>query len=76
MAMLLVALTVCALCPMASAASAEGSCGSNLSWTLDGDTLIIKGSGAMQNWTEREMAPWYEYRNEISSSTSDSIFFL
>lgn len=66
-AILLVALTIYALCPYASAATAEGRCGNNLSWTLEGDTLTIKGSGAMLNWTEMEMAPWYEYRNEISS---------
>ena len=38
---------------------AEGNCGDNLTWTLDGDgELTIKGEGAMAAYTYNNPAPW------------------
>lgn len=43
----------------------SGSCGANLSWSFSAGTLTISGSGAMTNFRENTMAPWYGIRNEI-----------
>ena len=66
LAVLLVMVLLIGAVPAASAAEASGTCGQNLEWTLSGDTLTITGSGAMYNYPEDEMAPWYAYRREIS----------
>lgn len=65
MAVLLVFLLVFSMVPAAYAAEASGTCGGNLSWSLDAGTLTITGSGNMDNFHESTMAPWYPYRNEI-----------
>lgn len=64
--MLAAVLLLCAV-PVASATTASGTCGDNLKWNLSGDTLTITGSGAMYDYPEKTMAPWYEYRKEISA---------
>ena len=65
MALLLVfALMLCAT-PAVHAEGESGSCGSNLTWSLNGGTLVITGSGAMTDFPESTMAPWYPYREEI-----------
>lgn len=43
----------------------SGSCGDNLTWTLSEGTLTIEGTGAMWDFPESTMAPWYEQRAEI-----------
>ncbi|MCC8073967.1 MAG: leucine-rich repeat domain-containing protein, partial [Clostridiales bacterium] len=51
----------------AYAASYSGTCGDNLTWSLDTDTgvLTIDGSGAMTNYSSSS-APWYECRTSIT----------
>ena len=61
----------------------SGTCGSNLSWQLDGGTLYISGSGAMDNFDYAKSryigggqnpAPWSELRSQITAiSFSGSI---
>ena len=46
-------------------ANMSGSCGEGLTWSLNAGTLTITGSGAMTNYTEKNMAPWYHLRDEI-----------
>ena len=60
-----VILLLCSV-PAVSAAEDSGSCGKNLEWSLSGDTLTITGSGAMYDYPESTMAPWYDYRREIA----------
>ncbi len=43
----------------------SGSCGEDLTWSLSEGTLTISGSGAMWDFSESTMAPWYEQRSEI-----------
>lgn len=43
----------------------SGSCGDKLEWSLSGGTLTITGSGAMTDFPESTMAPWYHLRKEI-----------
>ena len=55
--------------PARAAESISGTCGKNLTWSLNRDTgeLTISGSGDMPDWSYSDVAPWYEYRNEITS---------
>jgi len=47
---------------------ASGSCGANLTWTLDDSgTLTISGTGAMTNDSNASGAPWYPNRASITS---------
>lgn len=46
--------------------AAEGTCGDDLTWNFDGSTLVISGSGVMDDYTESSPAPWYEFRSEIT----------
>ena len=56
----------------ARAAVANGTCGENLTWTLDDEegTLTISGTGAMTHYTISTVtnpAPWYSYAESIKS---------
>ena len=42
-------------------AAAENLCGEDLTWTLEGGTLYITGSGPMDDG-----CPWYDYREDIT----------
>ena len=48
------------------AAIVDGSCGDNLTWSLNtkDNTLTITGSGEMTNWSVNS-APWYDYKSYI-----------
>lgn len=47
---------------------ASGTCGANLTWTLDDEgTLAISGMGEMDNYGATATAPWYKYREQIHS---------
>lgn len=64
----LMALLLCwmLLLPCIPVAQAEGgSCGSGLTWSLNGNTLVISGTGAMADYSTDNLPPWYDYRNEI-----------
>ena len=46
----------------------RGTCGENLTWTLDGDgVLMVYGSGAMNDYSSQTPAPWNGRRNKIKS---------
>ena len=50
---------------------ASGACGTELTWKLTEDgTLRIEGEGAMSSYSYGS-APWYEYRNSITSIVVD-----
>lgn len=64
--LILTALMAAMFVPCALAAGNTGTCGRNLKWTLlSTGVLTISGSGFMQDYTEEEMAPWYEQRQDI-----------
>ncbi len=44
----------------------SGTCGPNLTWTLQNGVLTISGSGNMNDYSWNG-APWYSYRESISS---------
>ncbi len=45
----------------------SGTCGENLTWTLDGDGLLtISGTGDMMDFNDG-VSPWYDYRRAIKT---------
>ena len=63
----LLCIALAALSLGASAATKTGTCGADLTYTLDTDagTLTITGSGAMTDWNHIGDVPWYENRTAI-----------
>lgn len=47
-------------------ATESGSCGGKLEWSYSSGTLTVTGSGDMTDFTERNMAPWYAFSEEIT----------
>ena len=45
---------------------ASGTCGKNLTWTLENGTLTISGRGDMENYFLANPAPWYHCRASIT----------
>lgn len=45
----------------------EDECGDELKWTMEGSTLYLVGSGAMDDYESSYDAPWYAYRSAITS---------
>ncbi len=61
----LLALVLALFC--AQAAAESGSCGENLTWTLDDfGVLTIEGSGEMTRFTGVSSTPWYALRPRIT----------
>ncbi|MDO5311203.1 MAG: leucine-rich repeat domain-containing protein [Clostridia bacterium] len=59
--------------PITVSAASSGTCGENLTWTLDDSgTLTISGSGKMTDWESYDEAPWYSLRTSITSVTIKS----
>ena len=48
-------------------AAEGGSCGTFMEWSLDGDVLTITGSGDMADYSDGNLAPWYEFAGDIKS---------
>ena len=40
-----------------------GGCGTNVTYTIEGNTLTISGTGAMDDYTLERDQPWYYYNN-------------
>ena len=58
---------------VANAAIINGTCGDNLTWSLNTEdsTLVIEGSGNMYNWDDfgSNFAPWYQYQSIVKYVT-------
>lgn len=72
--MLAAAMALClvAILIPVQAAAVDGSCGDNLTWSLENGTLTISGTGDMYDYTESQTnwnpeTPWYAYSNEIQT---------
>ena len=48
-----------------AALASSGSCGENVNWTLDGDTLTITGTGAIADFSESSNPGWYSSRMDV-----------
>ena len=69
LSLILALLMVCSLLPVSAAADApkSGTCGENLTWTLDdAGVLTISGTGDMYNYPD-STAPWKAYAGSITS---------
>ena len=56
--------------PIIASAATSGTCGDNLTWTLDNNgTLTISGTGEMEDyyWEENHRAPWFKNRESIKN---------
>ena len=53
----------------AIAVNAQGSCGENLTWKIEGNTLTISGTGDMG---EFDIYPWYDYNENIETVVIES----
>ena len=62
-------LLIVSLAFHATAYATSGTCGEGLTWTLSGSRLTISGEGAMDNYEDESMQPWYDSRNDIVSVT-------
>lgn len=49
------------------AAQTSGTCGTNLTWTLQNGVLTISGTGAMNDYSIWDRAPWYSLREQVTS---------
>ena len=49
-----------------TAQAASGSCGENVSWSLENGVLTISGTGSTDDYTTGQ-TPWYSSRNAIRS---------
>lgn len=68
LSLVLAVVMVCALAPVVAWAATSGTCGDNLTWTLDDDgTLTISGEGEMWDWIYYYPAPWHDYSSDIIS---------
>ncbi len=48
-----------------AAVTAQGSCTDTITWTLDGSTLTISGSGEMPDYSSEFEVPWNNFKREI-----------
>ena len=64
MALLLSLVLILSCVPVVQAAE-SGTCGNDLTWTFSDGLLTISGSGAMQNYDEWNLPPWYSFRRDI-----------
>lgn len=63
LSMVLAMSMLCAFMPIIAGAEASGTCGDNVTWTLDDNgTLTISGTGAMKDYGRYE-SPFYEISN-------------
>lgn len=63
-------LALVASATMTHAAVVNGTCGDNLTWSLNtkDSTLTIEGSGEMTNYDSwNQIAPWYDYRLYVAT---------
>lgn len=62
-------LALVASATMTHAAVVNGTCGDNLTWSLNtkDSTLTIEGRGEMANYDNESSTPWYEYRSYVAT---------
>ena len=61
-------LTTVTALPITANAASSGTCGDNLTWTLDDSgTLTISGTGDMYDYTWSTPSPWYSSRSSIKT---------
>lgn len=62
----LLVLVLLISCAVFSASAESGSCGKSLTWSFEAGTLILSGTGEMDDYTQYQRAPWYHLRASIT----------
>ena len=52
---------------LAGDAVSSGSCGDNVTWTLENGVLTLSGTGPMTNYSRYADVPWADFRGKIKS---------
>ena len=75
---IILSMLLLTLIPLSVNAASSGTCGDNVTWTLDDQgTLTISGTGAMGTYNSEVLVPWYKFRNSIKSvKVSDGITYI
>ena len=47
-------------------AEASGTCGENIYWNLEGNALVLTGTGNMYDYSTSSKSPWSEYYSTIT----------
>lgn len=50
----------------------SGQCGDNIVWGLNQNRLYLAGAGAISDWSDSMLPPWYDYRMNIEQVFIDS----
>lgn len=60
-------ISICVFMPLSASAATSGTCGDDLTWTLDDKgTLTISGTGDMDShWSRGIMPKWYKFHENI-----------
>ena len=61
----LVLFLIAAMVPVTASAATGGSCGNDVTWSLNNGVLTISGTGPMENYNANDYAPWYDYSNSV-----------
>ena len=77
LALLALLAAVCGLLTFSAAAESavveSGTCGENLTWTLDAaGTLTVSGTGAMEDFSYSGGTPWHQSRSSIKAVVIES----
>lgn len=68
LSLLLALVMVLGMLPEAAwAAEGGGTCGENVTWTLENGVLTVSGTGAMEDYGRSSDIPWYSQRGEVKS---------
>jgi hypothetical protein len=51
----------------AESTASSGTCGDNVTWSLDDGTLTISGTGDMEDYNRNSPLPWYSKKSSIKS---------
>lgn len=65
LALVVAVLLIVCQTPAASAAESSGSCGRDLSWSFSAGRLTVTGTGDMTDYSQSNLPPWYEFRDQI-----------
>ncbi len=63
--LLIALLFIATLLPTHVFAADSGSCGTNAKWKIEGDTLTIYGTGAIKDYTAKNLPPWQKSAGSI-----------
>ncbi len=75
---LTIILGLCLVLPISVSAAESGTVGENITWSFDGETLTVTGSGdgKMADFTAKEDAPWYGCKDQIQKLVLVDVYYI